>query len=59
MSSADVFGKGFKAYLLGDSRNFLLLRDDGFEHEMEVGPLFTGFAEWARCEREVMEYVRK
>lgn len=52
----DVFGKGFKAYLLGDDRPFVILRDDGFEHELQVASFFTGFG--MKCERDMMNYVR-
>lgn len=33
-------------------------RDDGFEQELKVTSLFTGFEIHGGCEKEVMEYVR-
>jgi SAM-dependent methyltransferase len=53
----DVFGRGFMAYMLGDDRNFRIVRDDGLEEEMEVAPYFTGF-EKVQHEREAMGYVK-
>jgi len=52
----DAFGKGFKAYMLGDDQNFRIVRDDSYEDEMEVATYFTGFR-GLQHEREAMQYV--
>jgi len=53
----DVYGKGFMAYMRGDDRNFIVVREDGFEREDGVAGYFTGF-EGVPHEREAMDYVR-
>jgi len=55
--SMDVFGKGFMAYMLGDDRNFKIIRDDGLEEEDSLAGYFTGF-ERVQHERQAMDYVK-
>lgn len=45
------------AYMLGDDRNFRIVRDDGLEVEDRVAGYFTGF-ERAQHEKEAMDYVK-
>jgi len=55
--STDAYGKGFLGYIMGDDRNFRVVRDDGLEGEDRVAGYFTGFEE-AHHEKEAMGYVR-
>ena len=56
--SVDVFGKGFMAYMLGDDRNFRIIRDDGLEEDDKLEGYFTGFGTFFQHERESMDYVK-
>ena len=56
--SVDVFGKGFMAYMLGDDRNFRIVRDDGLEEEDELAGYFTGFGTFFQHEKEAMDCVK-
>ena len=53
----DAYGKRFLAYMMGDDRNFKVVRDDGLETEDEIAGYFTGFA-GAKHEKEAMDHVR-
>jgi SAM-dependent methyltransferase len=54
----DTFGKALMAYHRGETKNYIVERDDGRVHEYDIGTYFIPYDEWPEFEREAVLEAR-